>query len=80
MNVTHFRPLTKSQTKSNWKRPKEEVDDTDSDSSVVSVVPEKITSDHSSDLIVSDDDSGTEEISLEYSILPVVENDLIDDL
>ena len=77
MNVTHFRPLTKSQTKSNWKRLKEEVDDTDSDSSVV---PEKLTSDHSSDLIVSDDDSGTEEISLEYSILPVVENDLIDDL
>ena len=30
-------------------------------------------------LIVSDDDSGTEDISLEYSILPAVENDFIDD-
>ena len=78
MNVTHFRPLTKSQTKSNWKRLKEEVDDSDSDSSVV---PEKLTSDHSSDNIVSDndDDSLGEEISIDLSILPAVENDFIDD-
>ena len=68
MNVTHFRPLTKSLTK-------EEVD-SDSDSSVA---PDKLTSDHSSDNIVSDDDRGTEDISLEYSILPAVENDFIDD-
>ena len=51
MNVTHFRPLTKSLTKGNWKRTKEEVD-SDSDSSVA---PDKLTSDHSSDNIVSDD-------------------------
>ena len=77
MNVTHFRPLTKSQTKSNWKRLKEEVDDSDSDSSVV---PEKLTSDHSSDNMVSDDDdSGTKEISIDFSIPPAVENDFIDD-
>ena len=30
-------------------------------------------------LIVSDDDSGTEEISIDLSILPAVENDFIDD-
>ena len=67
MNVTHFRPLRKSQTKSNWKRPKEEVD-SDSDSSVV---PEKLTSDHSSDNIVSDDDSGIEDISLLFQMMTV---------
>ena len=42
---------------------------------------EKNTSDHSSDNIVSDndDDSLGEEISIDLSILPAVENDFIDD-
>ena len=69
-HVTHFRPITKG----NWKRTNEE--DSDSDSSHAPT--DKLTSDHSSDHIVSDDNvSVTDDISLEISILPVVENDFI---
>ena len=60
--------------KGNWKRTNDK--DTDSDSSHAPT--DKLTSDHSSDHIVSDDNvSVTDDISLEISILPVPENDLI---
>ena len=74
-DVTYFRPATSDDitvfrpaTKANWKREKDD-EGSDSDDSQTATV--KLTSDHSSDLYVSDDESDVsvlKDMSLEISV------------